>query len=159
MKTNCSVQSGIPEAASLHGMLSSSNNARLIFFQDGVDKSIGRVERSIAYMIENINRPLQVSTLAALVDLSPSHYFALFKQRKGCSPMHYFTRLRMSHACRLLESTSTNVKQVAMAMGYRDPLYFSRVFKAVNNVPPSRYITVRGGITAMAANRLSSLIS
>jgi AraC-like DNA-binding protein len=101
--------------------------------------SWGKVGRSIAYMIEHINEPLQVSTLAALVNVSPSHFFALFKQQTGSPPMDYFTHLRMRHACRLLGSTGASVKEVAAALGYDDPFYFSRVFKAVNNVPPSRY--------------------
>jgi AraC family transcriptional regulator of arabinose operon len=120
-------------------MFSAGGNARLAFFRDGENKPIGKVERSIAYMMENTNRPLRVSTLAALVNLSPSRYFELFKRQMGCTPKYYFTLLRMSHACRMLGSTSTRVKEVAAALGYNDPLYFSRVFKTVHNVPPSRY--------------------
>ena len=40
-------------------------------------------------------------------------------------------------------SDHVNVKEVAAALGYDDQFYFSRVFKAVNNVPPSRYRTSR----------------
>jgi transcriptional regulator GlxA family with amidase domain len=98
-----------------------------------------KVERSIAYMTDHINEPLQVATLAALANVSPSHFFALFKKRTGCPPMDYFTRLRMRHASRLLGSTSASVKEVAAALGYDDPFYFSRVFKSVHQVPPSRY--------------------
>jgi len=39
-----------------------------------------RIERSIAYMMKNTNRPLRLSTLAAMVKVSPSRYFELFKQ-------------------------------------------------------------------------------
>ena len=106
-------------------------------------ESVRKVERSIAYMADHINQPLQVATLAALANVSPSHFFALFKQRTGCPPMDYFTRLRMRHACRLLGSTSASVKEVAAALGYDDPFYFSRVFKSVHQVPPSRYRTAR----------------
>ena len=106
---------------------------------EAANDAVAKVERSIAYMAEHINQPLQVATLAALANVSPSHFFALFKQRTGCPPMDYFTRLRMRHACRLLDSTPASVKEVAAALGYDDPFYFSRVFKAVNNVPPSQY--------------------
>lgn len=90
-------------------------------------------------MEQHLDQPLQVATLAALASLSPSHFFALFKQHTGCSPMDYFTRLRMQHARRLLGSGSTSVKEVAAALGYADPFYFSRVFKSVNNVAPSKF--------------------
>ena len=112
---------------------------------DGEDAP-GKVERSIAYMADHINQPLQVATLAAMANVSPSHFFALFKKRTGCPPMDYFTRLRMRHAGHLLGSTSASVKEVAAALGYDDPFYFSRVFKSVHQVPPSRYRTVRLGL-------------
>ena len=105
----------------------------------GDEESMRKVERSINFMAQNINQPLQVSTLAALANVSPSHFFALFKQATGHAPMDFFTRLRMRKACELFESSRASVKEVAAIMGYDDPFYFSRVFKAVNQVPPSRY--------------------
>jgi len=98
-----------------------------------------KIDESIAYMTRNLNRALQVSTLAALVNVSPSHYFALFKRHTGRAPMDYFTRLRMEEARRLLDSTESSVKEVAAMLGYDDPFYFSRVFKSVNQLAPSNY--------------------
>jgi transcriptional regulator GlxA family with amidase domain len=98
-----------------------------------------KIDQCIAYMQQNVNRPLQVAMLAAQARLSPSHFFALFKKRTGCPPMNYFIRLRMRHACRLFDSTSVSVKEAAAALGYDDPFYFSRVFKLVNKIPPSAY--------------------
>src|SRR5579862_6436205 len=98
-----------------------------------------KIEQSISYMLEHLNQPLQVATLAAAVNFSPSHYSALFKRWMGCPPIDYFIHLRMQQACRLFESTSLNVKEVAAALGYDDPFYFSRVFKSVNQLAPSEY--------------------
>lgn len=109
------------------------------FMQDRENETVRNVERSLAYMADNLHKPLQVATLAALANVSPSHFFALFKQRTGYPPMDYFTKLRMHHACRLLDSTSARVKEVAAALGYDDPFYFSRVFKSVSAVAPVHY--------------------
>jgi len=98
-----------------------------------------KIDQTIAFMLRHLNRPLQVAEMAALTNLSPSHYFALFKRRVGCAPMSFFIRLRMRHACRLLDTTSLNIKEVAAALGYDDPFYFSRVFKSVYRVAPSEY--------------------
>src|SRR5215469_13402991 len=68
-----------------------------------------KIERSIAYMRENIHQPLQVARLAALVGVSSSHYFALFKRHTGSAPIDFFIRLRMDCARRLLETTSLSV--------------------------------------------------
>jgi len=113
---------------------------------DDREDTSSKVERSIAYMADHINQPLQVATLAAMANVSPSHFFALFKKQTGCPPMDYFTRLRMCHAGHLLGSTSASVKEVAAALGYDDPFYFSRVFKSVHQVPPSRYRTAQAGL-------------
>ncbi|HXR03139.1 MAG TPA: AraC family transcriptional regulator [Verrucomicrobiae bacterium] len=109
------------------------------FPENGGSEDARRIEQSIAHMREHLNQPLPVAKLAALVHVSPSYFFALFKRRTGSSPMDYFTHLRMQHACRLLDATSASVKEVAAVLGYDDPFYFSRVFKAVNRIPPSRY--------------------
>jgi AraC-like DNA-binding protein len=105
----------------------------------GERDAFGKIEGCIDYMHAHIDQPMQVATLASLVNVSLSHFFALFKQRTGCPPMDYFTRMRMRHACRLLGSGSASVKEVAAALGYKDPFYFSRVFKSVNQVAPSKY--------------------
>jgi transcriptional regulator GlxA family with amidase domain len=98
-----------------------------------------RIERCVNYMTQHLDKPLQVATLAAQANISPSHFFALFKRQIGSAPMDYFTRLRMQRACQLLECTSLSVKEIASELGYDDPFYFSKVFKSVNRVPPSGY--------------------
>jgi transcriptional regulator GlxA family with amidase domain len=108
-----------------------------------------RIGRSIAYMIEHLDQPLQVSTLAAQASVSPSHYFALFKRQTGTAPIDFFIRLRMNHARELLDSTCSSVKEVAAAMGYDDPFYFSRVFKSVHSVAPAEYRKRNGQARAM----------
>ena len=98
-----------------------------------------KIGQTIEYMLQHLNKQLQVAKLAALVNVSPSHFFALFKRQTGCAPIDFFIRLRMQHACQLLEGTGLNVKEVAAALGYDDPFYFSRTFKGVNHVAPSEY--------------------
>jgi transcriptional regulator GlxA family with amidase domain len=99
----------------------------------------GRIARSIAYMREHLDEPVQISTLAAQASVSPSHYFALFKRQTGTAPIDFFIRLRMNHARALLDSTCSSVKEIAAMMGYDDPFYFSRVFKSVHRVAPAEY--------------------
>ena len=113
-----------------------------------------RIGRSIAYMVEHLDKPLQVSTLAAQASVSPSHYFALFKRQTGTAPIDFFIRLRMNHAKQLLDSTASSVKEIAATMGYDDPFYFSRVFKSVHQVAPAEYRrrNVQGRVAVQATN-------
>jgi AraC-like DNA-binding protein len=108
-------------------------------------EAVRKIEQSINYMLRHLDEPLQVATLAAQANVSPSHFFALFKRQMGCAPIDYFIRLRMQHACRLLDETGMSVKEVAAKLGYDDPFYFSRVFKSVNQVAPSEYRLLKNG--------------
>lgn len=63
----------------------------------------------------------------------------LFARYHDESPYQFLTRLRMDHASRLLLESDASVKSVAAALGFKDAFHFSRVFKAVHHVPPSRF--------------------
>jgi AraC-like DNA-binding protein len=109
------------------------------------DDTEQRVAQSIDYLKNNLQRNLDVRALAKLAGLSPSHYSALVKNRTGYAPIDYLARLRMHRACQLLDTTSHSVKSIAAMVGYKDQLYFSRVFRAINEVSPSEYRTQRKG--------------
>jgi AraC-like DNA-binding protein len=98
-----------------------------------------KAKQSITYMMQRLDQPLHLANLAAAVNFSPSHFSALFKSWTGSSPIDFFIHLRMQHACWLLDNTSMKVQEVAAALGYDDPYYFSRAFKSVNRVAPSEY--------------------
>lgn len=97
------------------------------------------VERSIAWMRERLTHKLTIGQLADSVNLSRSHYMAVFKRVTGSSPMHYFQQLKIRQACTYLDLTDWPVKEIAGKLGYRDALYFSRVFKKEMGSSPSQY--------------------
>ena len=57
----------------------------------------------------------------------------------GISPLDYVTQLRMAEACRRLMSSDETVAEVAKAVGYADPYYFSRLFRRRIGIPPGAY--------------------
>jgi transcriptional regulator GlxA family with amidase domain len=116
-------------------------------------ETILKIEESVGYMLQHLNMPLQVATLAARVDLSNSHFTVLFKRYVGGTPIDYFIRLRLRQACRLLEDTRMSVKEIAYTLGYDDPFYFSRIFKSFNHIAPSNY-RLRKGKTGEDARRI-----
>jgi AraC-like DNA-binding protein len=111
----------------------------------GEPGSVQRVAESITYMKQHLTKPLNVATLSSLTGLSPSHYSAVFKRQTGYAPIDYFNRLRIQRACQLLVATQHSIKTIGAMLGYSDPLYFSRVFRAVNEVSPRYYRQLKQG--------------
>jgi transcriptional regulator GlxA family with amidase domain len=114
----------------------------LLVSRDDNEKRIGL---SIAYMKEHLGHPQNVSAMAAQAGVSLSHYFVLFRRHTGCSPLKYFIGLRMNQAAHLLETTTLNIGQIGLALGYEDAFYFSRAFKSFQGTSPSGY-RMRAGI-------------
>lgn len=104
-----------------------------------------KITRTLAYMKQHLDQPLQLDALAALASLSRSRYAALFKEQTGFAPIDYFNRLRMHRACQLLDTTALNIKAIAGQLGYQDPLYFSRVFRSITELSPMEYRRRRKG--------------
>jgi AraC family transcriptional regulator of arabinose operon len=71
--------------------------------------------------------------------LSPSRLSHLFKAETGISVQRYLETARMRHAAELLRRTSFSIKQIAAAVGFPDPLYFSQRFRVFTEASPTDY--------------------
>lgn len=104
-----------------------------------------KIAQTIAFMKQHLNHSLKLDALAAIANLSRSRYVDLFKQQTGYAPIDYFIRLRMHRACQMLDTTELSIKAVAADLGYEDPLYFTRIFRSVNELTPTQYRRLRKG--------------
>ena len=71
--------------------------------------------------------------------VSKSHLFRLFRLVYGQTPHNWLRGYRLSQAKRLLVETNKSIGGIALAVGYEDPLHFSRDFKRNVGVPPRRF--------------------
>jgi AraC family transcriptional regulator, arabinose operon regulatory protein len=97
------------------------------------------IDSTLAYLHQNVHKPLTLTEMARHADLSPSHFSRLFKEQTSYSPIDYFIQLKVQHACRLLFLTRMTVREVGYELGYEDPAYFSRLFKKVIGMSPTQY--------------------
>ena len=97
------------------------------------------VRNAITYLRENYAVVFNATETAAAVGLSPSHLRALFEKWLGESPKRFHTRYRIEQAKRLLSKQNLPVSEVALYLGFSDVHHFSRVFKQVTGIAPSRY--------------------
>lgn len=97
------------------------------------------LERAMRYLEARVDGTIHVAELAAIVGMSPSHLSALFRQATGGGPAAFHTSLKMARARSLLDTTTLPVAEIAAAVGYVDPLYFSRHFRRVHGMSPTTY--------------------
>jgi AraC-like DNA-binding protein len=98
-----------------------------------------RVAKTIEFMKAHLQEPLNISTLAALVRLSRSHYTTLFRRVTGYAPLSYLNHLRMQRAVQLLNTTDLSIKRISYQLGFSDQFYFSRAFSKMHNHSPSEH--------------------
>ncbi len=102
-------------------------------YRDAVNEVISYIEEH--YTEED----LSLNTLAAHVNFSPNHLSAVFRQQTGQPFIKYLTDYRMNAAKELLISTSKKSNEIGLLVGYKDPHYFSYLFKKTQGVTPTQY--------------------
>jgi len=92
---------------------------------------------AIAYIRENLHKPLTVRELAWLVSMSESNFSRQFKSVTGATPNEYIRNFKMSRAEEMLKTK--NVTEVCYELGYENISYFIRLFKNKYGVTPKQY--------------------
>ena len=95
---------------------------------------------AIKYIQFNYSHDISVDDIAKAVGVSRSHLYRVFMANVGQSPIDYLTGYRISEACSLLKNAHLSIAEIAVSVGFFDQFYFSRVFKKVKGVPPSKYL-------------------
>ena len=102
------------------------------------------VEQVMKYIEENYaEEELSLNLLASHVNFSPNHLSMIFSQQTGMSFIKYLTDYRMNKAKELLRCTGKRSSLISQEVGYKDPHYFSYLFKKTQGMTPTQY---RGGI-------------
>lgn len=103
------------------------------------------VNEVMRYIEENYaDEELSLNLLASHVNFSPSHLSMIFSQQTGQTIIRYLTDYRLNRAKELLRCTNKKNNVIAMEVGYKDPHYFSYLFKKTQGMTPTQY---RGGKT------------
>lgn len=94
---------------------------------------------AIDFLRTNIANTLPLKSIAQHVNLSVSHFAAVFRAKTGFSPIEYFNHLKIQTACKYLQFTEDRMKEISNNIGINDGYYFSRLFKKLMSVSPQEY--------------------
>jgi len=104
----------------------------------------GLIEQAKEYINDHFSdEGLSLNETASHVNISPSHFSAVFSREAGKSFIRYLTDLRMNKAKEMLKCSNLRCSDISMAVGYKDPHYFSFLFKKTHSCSPMQYRGVK----------------
>ena len=118
---------------------------RMVELRDQASSSQCRqlLKQAMAYIDNHFTEEsLSLNQVAREVNISANYLSAVFSQEIGATFTEYVTGKRMDRAKELLRTTDKRSGEVAAAVGYKDPHYFSFLFKKTQGCTPRDY---RGG--------------
>jgi AraC-like DNA-binding protein len=98
------------------------------------------VTRALDWMESHFHEPgITLEEVAQAAGLSIHHFNRTFSAAMGGSAMRYLRGLRIRHSYGLLQGTALRVNEIANAVGFSDPLHFSRVFHNATGKSPREF--------------------
>jgi AraC-like DNA-binding protein len=98
-----------------------------------------QLKSAVDYMQSHYQQNPSLRDIAARVNLAPNYFHRQFTALFGITPFNFMMKQRLNNARHLLSSTSLTIKEISEAVGYENPLYFSRVFTTHLGMAPSQY--------------------
>lgn len=97
------------------------------------------VDRAIAYMNSRFDEKITVEDLAALANLSASHFTKIFKSVTGETPIDFLKALRLKKARNMLVNNVENITEIALKCGFNTSSYFSSCFIEKYRMTPTAF--------------------
>lgn len=102
-------------------------------------KSYELIKKAMLYISNNFSITLTLEAVANYVHLNPAYFSTIFKQSSGSSFKEYLNMVRIEESKRLLANTDYSIIDIAIATGFEDQSYFSKVFKRYTGLTPKQY--------------------
>ena len=98
-----------------------------------------KLQRTTVYIQTHLEEKLSLATLAAVAEMSSTHFAHLFKQATGLTPHQYVSLCRIEHAKRLLAETDCALIEISAQVGCTDQSHFSALFRRYVSMTPQAY--------------------
>ena len=93
----------------------------------------------LTWLTDNLTADLSIPALAVRANLSDRQFSRVFKAEVGITPAEHVEAVRMEAACRLLETTSKSMEQIAAVCGFGVPETMNRAFRRRLNTTPGEH--------------------
>ena len=100
---------------------------------------LSRAEQMACFIAQNCTQPLTAEMIGQHVDLHPNYAMTLFQRTFGTTLMKYVTQYRLSHAQRLLVTTTDSIAHIAFSSGFGSLSRFNEVFLLSFGCTPREY--------------------
>ena len=109
-------------------------------FDSGIRTSRSRrIAKVMDYAQKHVGETIRLSDVSTLVDMSDSAFSHFFKKHTNLSFITYLNGLRISKACRQLESTAMSVSEICWDCGFNNKSNFNRLFLQAKGMTPTAY--------------------
>lgn len=98
-----------------------------------------RLNHILGYIRKHLDQPLTIQQLSHEAHMSESHFYRVFKNEMGISPIDFVNEERIKLATRLLHDPDKQIKEVYMECGFNSRSYFTRLFKRKNKASPREF--------------------
>ena len=105
-----------------------------------------RVAPAVYYVQVHYKEQIYMDAVARHCGISPTYFSKAFHRRYRMPFQEFLLRFRIAKARRALRASKAGITDVAYSVGFRDPSYFTRMFKRYVGVSPSEFC--RESVTA-----------
>jgi AraC-like DNA-binding protein len=102
--------------------------------------SVAHFQKALDFIANNYSKSIKVTDISDRLCLSRSRLYRLFIQHISIPPQQYLTEYRVRQAIYLLKKRKSSIREIANAVGIKNPLYFSKLFKQVTGKSPKNYM-------------------
>jgi len=106
------------------------------------------IHKAVTYIRMHLTEHITLEDVAREVFLTPSYLSRLFKKEMGCNFSRYLNKLRVERSKPFLLNENNRLIDIAQLSGFEDQSYFTKVFKKMTGVTPSRFRELKGRISS-----------
>jgi AraC family transcriptional regulator, L-rhamnose operon regulatory protein RhaS len=101
------------------------------------------ITKALSWLNNHIQQEVYSETVAEVAGMSVGHFYKLFVQEVGLTPVEYHMRQRIFLAKQKLRGSEDSITEIALELGLSSSQYFATVFRKIVGVTPNQYRKLR----------------